>query len=427
MSKDQDFNILPLEVKSHTYQKDRMSIFKMPIIPTDATSIKYDFVVNHCSGDEPLREILIFTTNVAKLRIGLNMQDTKHSSAFKETVLQLLHGSAKTVFDNKYKETLEKEWLLEKERIYQAYMNNGGGATNVKDVNRPTKLEKQAGLAKAATVVEPKATNACVKDGTNAIIETMAPFRALLRIKRYLRRNCRKPDNMKIRQYIANFIRINLDELPLLPPFDAVANKLSTQECIEIFQYAIPSSWSRKMQEQGFDPVLNPIELFITKAEQLEEAEQSEDVPRKSNTTAKKNDNTSQNNNSSKKAHYENNVPKDKYCSYHGKNNTHNSDTCKVLAAQRNGQSNNNGNKTWTNKSNDSTEKSKQDLAAFISKTIRKEMNSFNDHKKRKNDANRTEIKDDDEDDTDLADFDYDCLDNLSLEDFPVEDKDTNE
>lgn len=32
------------------------------------------------------------------------------------------------------------------------------------------------------------------------------------------------------------------------------------------------------MQEKGFDPVLNSINFFVTKAEQLEEAEASEDA-----------------------------------------------------------------------------------------------------------------------------------------------------
>ena len=106
---------------------------------------------------------------------------------------------------------------------------------------------------------------------------------------------------------------------------------------------------------------------------------------------------------------------------------SHTSTQCKVLLSKRDNNKTNNGNNKWSKKSSD---QSKKDLAVFISKAVRKEMNSFNDKKRKSNnEANRVEIKEatsgsdaksDDEDA--LQDFDYGCLDNLSLEGLGITD-----
>ena len=87
-------NILPLVVETHKYEKDRTSVFKMPIDPKNPASVKFDFIIHHCSGDEPLRDLLAFWQNIKKLIISLDMVTNAQVPAFFAIVNQLLHGAA---------------------------------------------------------------------------------------------------------------------------------------------------------------------------------------------------------------------------------------------------------------------------------------------------------------------------------------------
>ena len=57
----------------------------------------------------------------------------------------------------------------------------------------------------------------------NVIVQSM-PRKVLARVKKYFRRDCRKPSDMKLRTHWQHVLRINNTELEALPPF-AEANK----------------------------------------------------------------------------------------------------------------------------------------------------------------------------------------------------------
>ena len=410
MVKDND-EILPLVLKAHTSEKHCTSIFNIPSNPKEVTSVKYDFLINNIRGDEPLRKGLNFKANIIKLCVGLDLVSNDKMEIFLPMVLCLMYGSSLDALNQGFKPTYTALWVTDQQTVYRRHI-----VSNASNVKNPTNINNAAELTAGGAVPKPAPTQECVDQGLNNVISSMAPFRVLARVKRYLRRNCRKPDDTKICQYISNFVRINTDELKELPPFQA-NQELLTSEVIEIFQFAIPNSWSRKMQEQGFDHVLHIITEFVEKAEQLEESEANEELHRKNTPVHNKDTPSGQ-----KSARFNNNV-KDKYCIHHGKNSTHTTEQYKVLMNQRNSRNN----KLLTNKSSDNTNKLKQDLDDFISKTIRKEMNAFNGkkRKKRKSEANRAEIKNDDYqvnkgNDDDIKDFDYNCLNNLSLEDISI-------
>ena len=44
------------------------------------------------------------------------------------------------------------------------------------------------------------------------------PFKCLQKVKRYLCRECRKPYDMKAREYVNHIQRINNEEIPFIPP-----------------------------------------------------------------------------------------------------------------------------------------------------------------------------------------------------------------
>ena len=108
-------------------------------------------------------------------------------------------------------------------------------------------------------------TNARAADLLNLIaLGTVMPFRALAKVRRRLKRQTRKPADMKIRTFVSHFLRINNEELEWIPPFQS-SNKLNMDELLEIWQFAIPNSWLRKLAEQGKDPVTMSSVEFLGK------------------------------------------------------------------------------------------------------------------------------------------------------------------
>jgi len=400
--------LIPIEVR---YPKDKMSNYRLLTDPADKDSNKYDFSVNQFSGTESIRELLRFVENVETLRKGMALTTTSSSDVAlaASIVTRLLHGSAEDAFTQGMDEHRAKRWLDLRAVAYSNATASGSAAVTTADRERA-----------AAAVPNPDVSEEDFQAGLQRLVTLHTPFRVLARVKRFLRRHCRKPVDMKFRTFVAHFCRINDKELPMLPPF-AATNKLSALEVQEILQYAIPSSWSRKLQEQGHDPVTMNITEFITKVEFIEGAEEFT-IPKKNDSSKT----TSKSKGKGKSLIKDGDKPSH-YCLHHGKNHTHDTNDCKVMKEQAkrvkskdNGGSKSYGNKTWSRSANENRDKSKKELAMFISKTIRKELNSFSAKKKRKADLNVVERNDDaskKSDDDSLADFDYDKLENMSFDD----------
>ena len=253
-----------------------------------------------------------------------------------------------------------------------------------------------------------------MRDAKRALIQGIVPNKIVAMVKRYLRRECRKPPDMKVRTYYQHLLRINNDELPMLPPFNPAQN-MSDDELIDILIYATPKSWMREMDRQGFDPVVKTLQEVVNFMERIEQSEDFEgqrvDHSQKS---------SSGSNGKAKKAKTKGQHGT-KWCMVHGKG-SHTSDECEVIkkrvADYKSGKTNSGGrfqNKTWTRKADESTKSSKKDLAAFIktavAKGVKQELNSVD--KKRK-------AKDDDLDlhafDEDLKGFNYEDMDNLKID-----------
>jgi len=241
------------------------------------------------------------------------------------------------------------------------------------------------------------------------------PKKALQRVKHYLRRDCRKPTEMKVREYYQHIQRINIEEVTCLPPYNP-AQALSNDEILDILLFGTPKSWQREMDRQGFDPLDHTLQEVIAFMEQIEMSEDF-DAP-------------TQQGQKSKGKGKQSTKPKqsgggDKYCLIHGKGG-HSSDECHKLQAEAKKLKSSHGgsklsdksgkftNKTWTRKADETNDKSKKDLAAFvkkaISKGVQKELASVD--KKRK--ASDKEIHAFDMDD--LKDFNYEDMDNLKID-----------
>ncbi len=114
--------------------------------------------------------------------------------------------------------------------------------------------------------------NVHIDDALNFVVTNLAPKKSLQRVKRFLRRDCRKPSDMKVRTYYQHLIRMNQEELPQLPPFRNDQG-LGIDELLDIILFGTPKSWSREMDRQGFDPLTQTIVHVIDFLYQLATAE----------------------------------------------------------------------------------------------------------------------------------------------------------
>jgi hypothetical protein len=79
-----------------------------------------------------------------------------------------------------------------------------------------------------------------------------------------MRRKMRKPNDMRIRQFVNHLHWINYKELPQLPPFGN-----------NIVLYGIPKSWIKEMDCQDFDPFrATNITQVVDFCKRLESAEE---------------------------------------------------------------------------------------------------------------------------------------------------------
>ena len=268
-----------------------------------------------------------------------------------------------------------------------------------------------------------------INDVAQALVDTIGanlPYKCLSKVKRFLRRDCRKPVEMKARDYVNSLMRVNNEEVPWIPPA-AVRQSLSDDEIIDIILYGTPKSWRVEMDRQGFDPLDKMIGEVVAFMERIEETE----------VTSVRDKKPSSNSNGNKKPAAKDWKTKDwkaqgkgeKYCSLHGKG-SHTTEECKTIQNKRfkNDRDGNPGyqkkaygNKTWTKSADEGKSNSKKELNAIVKKAIakgvRKELNAI--QAKRKTDDSSDEEGEFNmlEQAFDLKDFNYADMENLKIED----------
>ena len=379
--------LLPLVPEEDNELNSSNSVsYSLRVNPTAADSPTYKKYVRVLTGGEDVRTALTWVSDTAMVITGLNITDPKNEYTL---LKNLVKGSAKTI----YSDFVDLACSRARETAVQAEA----------DATQAAAIGRRA----LSTFI----TDRMMKDAKRTLVKGIVPNKIVAMVKRYLRRECRKPPEMKVRAYYQHLLRINNDELTSLPPFDPAQN-MSEDELIDILIYATPKSWMREMDRQGFDPVTATLAEVVNFMERIEQAEDSEghrvDHSQKGNN----------NNGKSKKAKTKGNGG-NKHCLVHGKC-SHTSDECEVLKKRAEEYKSNKGNsgggfsnKTWTRKADESTKSSKKDLAAFIKKAVsqgvRRELNSI-DKKRKGDDLDLNAI------DMDLNGFNYEDMDNLKID-----------
>jgi hypothetical protein len=233
--------------------------------------------------------------------------------------------------------------------------------------------------------------NAHFQPALHWVLQNLMPKNILQYVKRHVRRECRKPKDMKVRIYLQHLIRINTEEIPSLPPFNE-EQSLSADEIVDILLHGTPRSWQREMDRQGFAPLEHTPAEVVDFMERIEAAEEFDGHT----VTGKSKDN------GGKKSFNQNGKGNDhsktgKYCALHGKGN-HTTDDCRTIKSQvkklKSSDDNNDKstknvrfaskNKTWSKKADDYKKKSQQELNAMgkVVEKLKKEVNALT--KKRK-------------------------------------------
>jgi hypothetical protein len=159
----------------------------------------------------------------------------------------------------------------------------GGGATTQQDTVRTQDINHYT----------------CVADlnlALRVVISDLLLRQVLAKAKRSLRRDTRKPVDMKVCKYYWALIHINNEELPNLPPF-GTRQALTQDKMIDILLHGTPSSWQNKMECQGFNPVAsvaNKVVDFMENIKAVKEKKQSfKKVKSKNKDIRKKSDSSS--------------------------------------------------------------------------------------------------------------------------------------
>lgn len=349
---------LTIEIDDEEKPKGKTVSHSLRVNPTDADSNTYKSSILVLDGTEDVRTIIKHPTEINRVLTGLNATEIGNKLRVART---LLTGNALTQFDATVQQLAETRM---QNRILEAVDDVAAQAVH------------DAGWDTADNYHDDDWEGYC-----RGMVDKLIPSRALAKVKRHLRRHCRKPADMSVRQYYQNLYRINTQEIPNLPPFGARQN-FREDEFIDIILYGTPGSWAREMERQGFDPMDHTPEEVVAFMEQLESAESHEKTATKVET--KKTDKPSAKSKDSKGG--KSNKGK-KYCEIHG-HCAHTTEECRsknkrYKSDKSDSKSGDKDNKTWKRNASEGTTVSKKELAVLIKKAVKKEV-STKENKKRK-------------------------------------------
>jgi hypothetical protein len=229
---------LPLEITKVEQGKKTLT-FKLLSNPTDPDSAKLSKTVRVIDGSEELRTIIQWKIDSRTVCAGLNLTTRPTINGILE---QLMTGSASTTYLTNMAQLQVAEFDVQRQAAREAALQANARAT---DAELP---------AAEDAVVLPPFTTQMITDSINKVIAFVSPHKVLEKQKRFMRRQCHKPKDMKTRVFVNHLVRINWQEIVHLPPrFDAT-QCLPEDELIDIVVNALPRKWIREMDRLDFDP-----------------------------------------------------------------------------------------------------------------------------------------------------------------------------
>jgi hypothetical protein len=387
---------LPEEATSTKLTKDNSVTLELRSIPANVDSPKIKYSVRIVSGTETPREIIHWCNDlVNQVFPGLGLTEADSGPGQQAILKTVTTGNVYLLVTTTSDQLATINRLARATAAHADPTNAAHIAIMAEELNDPDNL-----------------TRIVVSMVLNGIIEVMVPRHALQKVKRYLRREYRKPAGMRVRDYFQRLVFINQQELPRLPPFGN--DQYFTQsDLIDILLFATPKIWQKEMDRMGFDPLTSTaIELLVF----MENCEAMESYEKDDKTVVKKPNNSKT---GAKKGNKPSDPKKQKWCDNHGWSNHTTADCNQNKPGFQKGNGNKAKGKVFGNKTNaksayqrktDETPKeAPKELNAVMKKAIqqavRQEVKSL---KKKSNDLHMVEAI--------LSDFNYKEMDNMQID-----------
>lgn len=217
----------------------------------------------------------------------------------------------------------------------------------------------------------------------DAVAKDIFPARAVLVQKRFLRRFARKPQSMKMREYVARIVEIN-EYLPQFPPVrpGEDVETLPDDEIADLLEFGCPNSWQKHMLMQNFDPLLHSVNELVEFCERMEQVEAVDTGSRSSKPAAK-------NESKKKSAKRKRDSKETKDCLLHGDDCGHTTHECRTLKYQAKAMKGRYNAQTAEGKKQ---LKNKEELHSLIADAVEKSLAEKKKAKKQKREETNAEL-----------------------------------
>jgi hypothetical protein len=221
--------------------------YMLRTVSADANSATFKKYVRVLCGSKTVRTMLRWAQDTTQVLVGLNVTA---GPARYNMYMNMIQGTAMALF---------RQYAAEEaDTAFQAAIMAAADPA-------AAQLVRDAGW-------EPHLTPAGVSQAKWLTLTALIPNKIVAMVKRYLRRECRKPADIKVRTCYQHLVRVNQDKLPALPPFGRNQHLLD-DEIINILCYGTPKSWSREIDRQGFDPLTSTPTQVVDFLERIEQSE----------------------------------------------------------------------------------------------------------------------------------------------------------
>jgi hypothetical protein len=202
-------SLLPLVPQAFkASERVKAASFKLFSIPGDNNAPKINFKIRPINGSETLQDCLTLFCKAKKVQRGCNIQNNEQ---YNTVLCNLLQSPALQVYDRAVKNAHTKHW---KDLRSTAINTTARQKKNAgEDPMMPAKI-----LSARNNVAKPNINKAMMIKGVHAVVSYMAPTKVLAKQTAWMRRYCRKPNNVTMKVFLNHLLRINNEELPYIPP-----------------------------------------------------------------------------------------------------------------------------------------------------------------------------------------------------------------
>ena len=353
--------VTPEELEART-----KTLYNVPADPAEPNKGSFTCMIVHINGNEDLRGIIQWKKDVESIITGKGIVKP-------EVMVKLTLDRCTGAPRNSYEAFIEGKRATRQLEAMELANN-----PPVQGDGEAARAFTQRQNAHNAAVEQAKAlTREDHEKALQQVIEDASPSDVLAQQIRMMKHEMKKPYDLKFKAYVSMLLKINLLELPELPPFSGKTQSLTKADLVEIIRYGVPQKWQHQLRLQNFDTSRHTLQELIKFMEAQEEAEES--IPQ----TKKK----------SKHNHERN--KEDKWCAIHH-SHTHNTEDCRDNKKNKNNKpykkdfnknkNGNHGNKTWSRQSNENKKFTQAEVNTLVAKEVKKAKATWvTQNKKRKN------------------------------------------